>query len=345
MKITMLGTTGSGKTTYLSSLLSNLYEGAVNGFTLRPNHSKGSEIIRYIDSINTLYSKGKFPKPTTDTEFMKLSLGMYKGNKHLVNLDFIDYRGGVLDEIARDENGLKKGEIAMAILASDVNLIFIDSIILNECKDIRKARQLLGVTPITAVLTEAKKIQKEHSTGKKTKIIFVLSKADANTISSQNITEIKKEKVRLLYSTLYSEFDDESESFKIFDICTVGRDLVSTKVEWDRTNEGITYIKTTNEIKPGNICLKPKNVVSVLAQAFIEGMDNISYNIAKLSNMLEIKSNSMKPIAHIIDILFNKSSKRYEIFSIESQLEEENDQLIKLKNYIEDLQKVIEKRE
>ena len=127
MKITMLGTSGSGKTTYLSALLGILYDGAIDGFHITPCDTTDAEINRQIEEINTLYRDGKFPDGTAD-DIRNLSLSLCKNQFKLVDFDFIDYRGGALEEIAKDENSSKTQDLTTALLASDVALVFIDAI-------------------------------------------------------------------------------------------------------------------------------------------------------------------------------------------------------------------------
>lgn len=337
MKITMLGTSGSGKTTYLSALLGILYDGAVDGFNITPCDITDAEINRQIEEINTLYSYGKFPDGT-ESDIRNLSLSLCKNQLKLVDFDFIDYRGGALEEIAKDENSSRTQELTTALLASDVALVFIDAIKFDKCKNIVVARNQLGVNAITTVLLRAKNLI--SNTGKKIKVVFVLTKTDASTIDPNNIESLKN-RVKELYSNLYAQFGTESEKFTIYEISTVGRKAIQTNADWTTTPDGNRYIKVTNDITSPDLDFNSVNIISVLAQAFLDGLANIYYDVSKLKELLENKRSDFGVMKQIIDIVFHKSNKRREIFDLTQELKKNQEQLSQLKQYKGDLQRII----
>lgn len=332
MKITMLGIAGSGKTTYLSAVLGLFYEGALDGFNIRPLNTSDADVVKHIEEINTLYRTGQFPTKTAD-DIRALSLSLYKYSNKLVDFDFIDYRGGALDEIAKNENSKDVDILSTAILASDVVLIFIDAIILKECKNDVVARQQLGVLPISTVLFRAK--EDINASRKQIKVIFVLTKVDASTIAEEEIPLLKN-RVKDIYANLYAQFGDDAKGFKIIETAAVGSGNVKTTTKWKKAT-----VEVTNTITTETLDYNALNIASVLAQAFLSGIENVSYDVKKLAAILEEKKNNFGYLKQIVDFLFRRSRQRREIQSLEIELQESQDQLKALQRYRRDLQRII----
>lgn len=333
MKITMLGTSGSGKTTYLSAMLGVFYESAIDGFNVRPfNNTSDAAVVREIELINTLYRSGEFPMATADT-IRTLSLSLYKYSNKLVDFDFIDYRGGALDEIARDEKAKEVNMLSTAILASDVVLVFVDAIILKECKNDVVARRQLGVLPITTVILRARDDAKESQ--KKINVVFVLTKVDASTIDPEEIPGLKN-RVKDIYANIYAQFGDESRGFKILETAAVGSGKVKTVAKWKNAN-----VEARNTITTETLDYEPVNIATVLAQAFLSGIENVSYDVKKLAAVLEEKKSNFGYLRQMVDFLFNRSRQRREIQSLEIELQESQEQLKALQRYKKDLQRII----
>lgn len=333
MKITMLGTVASGKTTYLSAMLGIFYESAIDGFNVRPfNNTSDSAVVREIETINTLYRAGEFPVATAD-DIRTLSLSLYKYSDKLVDFDFIDYRGGALEDIAKDENVENVDILSTAILASDVVLVFVDAIILKECKNDVVARRQLGVLPITTVILRAKKEAKESQ--KKINVVFVLTKVDASTINPEEIPGLKS-RVKNIYANIYAQFGDESRNFKILETAAVGNGKVKTTAKWKNAK-----VEVKNTITTETLDYEPINIASVLAQAFLSGIENVSYDVKKLAAILEEKKSKFGYIKQMVDFLFKRSRQRREIQSLEIELRESQEQLKALQKYKKDLQHII----
>ncbi len=326
MKITMLGFTSSGKTTYLSALLGLFYQGSVDGFSFRVPNNRSAEVNKVIDRIDTLNKFGVFPDATVG-DITKLSLELYKNNNHLIDFEFIDYRGGALNDIAKNENTDATIELETTILASDVVLVFVDAVKLNECRNDNVARNYLGVLPITTVLSRAK--EEAAKSNKKIRIVFVLTKTDASTLINTSIQSLKT-RVKSLYSNLYLRFGQEADEFKIYDIGTVGKHCVQTNTQWKIEN-GIRTLICDNQITDMNF--RPFNIAAVFAQALLESINNSEYSSEILSNLLIAKESNFGKLRQLFDILFNKSSRRLEIRDIKATLEESRRNLARLKSY------------
>lgn len=339
MKITMLGTSRSGKTTYLAAMLGLLYDAAVERFNLRPFESTDVDLCNEIDRINSLYTRGEFPISTED-DIRKLSLSLYKENEKLVDFDFVDYRGGALMEIAKNENSEHTEALSTAIMVSDVVLVFVDAILLKASKFDPVARERLGVRPITTVLMRAR--QSLQGCGKKLNIMFVLTKTDASTISQVDIPELKN-RIPSIYSTIYSQFGDDSANFFIIDTAAVGRGKVRTKLQKiQATEEEAARIEGINIITARDLDYEPINIVSVLAQAFLMGIDTMSYNVEKLSELLEQKR--VKGfLNNLLDILIG-SPKRKTAKRIEYELQESREQLLTLSKHKSALSSIVSSR-
>lgn len=110
MRISMLGQSGSGKTTYMCALHEAMIENEFVGFSIVP-HTNGSNdglmAIGMLENISFCRDGQniQFPDGTVDTTFWSFDL-MYRNSK-LCDLDWIDYRGGKIDEIFDGEDEAK----------------------------------------------------------------------------------------------------------------------------------------------------------------------------------------------------------------------------------------------
>lgn len=339
MKITMLGTSRSGKTTYLAAMLGLLYDAAVDKFNLRTFESTDTALCNEIDSINSLYTRGEFPI-STDDDIRKLSLSLCKENKKLVDFDFIDYRGGALIEISKDENSEHTEKLSTAIMLSDVVMVFVDAIILNSSKFDPVARERLGVRPITTVLMRAK--QSLQECGKKLNVMFVLTKTDASTIPETEIPKLKN-RIPSLYSAIYSQFGADSANFAIIETAAVGRGKVRTKMKKKEATENeAARIEYINYITTKELDYEPINIAAVLAQAFLMGIDTMTYNTKKLADLLDQKK--VKGfIRNLLDILIG-SPKRKLAKHIEIELQKSSDQLKALSEHMPALSTIVSSR-
>lgn len=161
MKITMLGTTGSGKTVYMSAMGELFFHSTLKGYRIgnrqydREDVADDSFAYRGFEEIGSLYGDGTFPYGTTSSMIMPLEL-RYKG-EHVIDIDWIDYRGQAIAELARHNIQSSNEEVHTTLLASDVIMVFVDAAILKATKNDMTARKRTGANAISELLMRVHK--------------------------------------------------------------------------------------------------------------------------------------------------------------------------------------------
>ncbi len=328
----MLGYSNSGKTSFESAFLKECLNKDLNGLTIEG----GDSVIQHFYKINHLYEEGEFPLPTDTNDYVVLSLRLLKKSQKILDFDFIDYGGGVLEDISQHlESPLtneKLEEIKCSILVSEVVLVFIDSIELKRKTD-DTAQTAIGFLPITQILKksaeEAKKVNKAVN------VIFVLTKTDSSFIEAWEIPSLK-DRVKKMFSSSI-EGNNNIHLGGVIDIAIIGQGRVITKVKGERL---INIIKS--EYKKN---YEPKNIVSVFAMAVLAGMDNFDYNVEELSKLLKRKAKKFAGVKgflfRIMDWFMSKGQEQIEKKEISRQLKESRKQLELIQSYKKELSSLI----
>lgn len=153
MKITMVGTSGSGKTVFSAGVYSVFMKKEFEGFKIYPRGSDMSTKLigahRFSKDYNTLAMEKRWPEGTSETDLHPLDLH-YQGNR-IVNFDWIDYRGGLIDNPAIDLG--KASDVYANIAASDAVILFADSQKLTETYDPEEAALISGAEAVMRILT------------------------------------------------------------------------------------------------------------------------------------------------------------------------------------------------
>lgn len=319
MKITMLGISRSGKTSYYGSLLNELYknENGVNGFYIKGRDDiEEKKIAKIYDKIgHPLHAI--FPEfPVGTVNVNSLTLPLYKDGRLILTFDFIDYAGGDLAKIDCGEKMIE--QLTTAIELSDVSIVLVDAILLSMYQeDIKMAREKLGVNTIISVLLKAKR--ELLSSGKRIKVIFMLTKTDVMGISGE--IPYLKDRILQLYQDLFIQSIISRNDYAIFDVAVAGKGNVETTILREE-NGGFQIINAITNTPNG------KNIVSVLAKAILFAYENITYNISEISHILEEKRRRYNWFMKLIDLLFGGRRHR-DIHELECRLE---DNRIELRN-------------
>jgi hypothetical protein len=93
--ITMLGATGSGKSTFMLGMYGML-AGGIHGYFA---HAAHDEHLHLIDQWDRLHDEGKLPPPTAERP-RPYRFTFMRGIQELLNIDWLDYRGGALSDTA-----------------------------------------------------------------------------------------------------------------------------------------------------------------------------------------------------------------------------------------------------
>lgn len=147
----MVGTSGSGKTVFAAGVYAKLMKRTFEKFRIIPRGKDYSQELialhRFAIDYKSLAEK-QWPPGTTETKYFELDL-IYNG-KSIAYFDWIDYRGGFLDDPTLDPD--KASEVHANIVASDAVILFADAEAICKYEDINEATYRSGAEAIIALL-------------------------------------------------------------------------------------------------------------------------------------------------------------------------------------------------
>lgn len=338
MKITMLGKSGSGKTVYMSAMSELFYNGTIHGYSIANRQldvSYEAEIFKQFNKVNTLYQFGRFPAGTSETTVMPLEL--QKNGQRLIDIDWIDYRGDALLEMAKGENTQGNAEILAALYASDVILVFVDATVLKLCPQDITARALIGANEISNILSIAAR-------KKKMNVVFILSKIDASTINIQGDLEIFRNRITSLYSRFFSCAGRNLNSYSIIEVGALGYGNVQTTSRW--IDDGLGGVVPTFQNRVTNMAqLSTIHIASSFASALLMCIDseinNQSTNVQQITLAIDGLKNELGTMwQNIIDILFCSSRKRTTLTALFQRMQASRNELNLLQNNRMDIEAI-----
>ena len=315
MKITMLGTTGSGKTVYMSAMAELFFHGNMDGYSIG-NRNTGYEsdafVYRGFDEGNTLYQSGRFPSGTSSSLVMPLEL-RFRGTR-ILDIDWIDYRGGAIKELALGVDDPENAEIFAALIASDVVLVFVDAAVLKVCENKFAARAMVGANEISQLLSMV-------SRKKRIDVLFLLSKADSSIINIAKDLPMFQERIDMLYGKFFSDTNTSITQYNIIPVAACGYGNVQTTYKWESDGKGGQQLIFDNKVT--NFAgVNPVNVASSFAMALLKCLDRelkrLHTDAASLARELEALEKNFGPVKNLIDMLFYKSKKREHIHDLKS---------------------------
>lgn len=188
MKVTMVGKSGSGKTTYMAALHEVLGVNRVNEFYIAPTAADfrdGISKIGQFEQLSFRFRDFGFPPGTTQSTLWSFDL-LHK-NKFVSSFEWIDYRGGILEEINNpnlDSDETIKAEVDELlghISLSDSVLLFADAITLTSYNNTSERRLHSGAQVINNLF----RLYSIHNPNRKLTLMIILTKADSDLISQE----------------------------------------------------------------------------------------------------------------------------------------------------------------
>ena len=203
MRISMLGPSSAGKTTYMCALLETMVKNNFLDFSLTPycNQTENSNTLAGVGELESISflrngENLQFPIGTNETRNWRFELS-YK-NTPLFTIDWLDYKGGKVNQMFCAEKDA--AEIKKIIYYSNAVMIFIDAIQLALIEDNNICKNATGADKLVLILKDyEKKFRKE-----KTIVLFVLTKCDSTLIAE----EYKKDDYLLLIAKFRYLFKD-----------------------------------------------------------------------------------------------------------------------------------------
>lgn len=186
MKITMVGTSGSGKTAFMSGLYESLNANKMSGFHIVPAGNTLDETIVLQGKWQALALPNRnfqFPPGTARTTLWSFDLRYYE--KLVCNYEWIDYRGGILTDITSEaimNDGEKRkdvSELISHIALSNAVILFADSLMLTYYDNINHARYRSGASIINAIFEAYNQFLPDRN------LIFAIALTKADTIDDK----------------------------------------------------------------------------------------------------------------------------------------------------------------
>lgn len=182
MKVTMVGTQGSGKTAFMSGLYHSLGENKMSGFHITPAGNSLDEAVILQGKFQSLSLPNRnfeFPPGTQKSTLWNFDLRYY--DRLVGNYEWIDYRGGILTDITSDvsmsdqEKRKDVSELISHITLSNAVILFANSLMLTYYDNINQARHRSGASIINGLFETYNQFLPNRN------LIFViaLTKADA----------------------------------------------------------------------------------------------------------------------------------------------------------------------
>ncbi len=191
-RITMLGTTGAGKTCFLVGMYADM-SGGRRGFTFSTNPDDDLDLS---DKWSRLIEAGpdRWPPPTGDQP-KSYTFGFNYGFRRIMEFDWIDYRGGALSDRSTEAD---VQELKRYLKQSSCVMLCVSGEHLQENAAVARART--GIGRMNSFLTE---LREELGRQKKElpAVIIVVTKSDY--CSSRPREEIE-EQIRDLFNPLFA---------------------------------------------------------------------------------------------------------------------------------------------
>jgi len=188
--VTMLGTSGSGKSTFMLGMYAIL-AGGVRGYFAHASHDDHMQLM---DQWDLLYDDGRLPPPTPERT-RNYRFNFMQGIEPLLGIDWMDYRGGALSDRATSSD---TAELITRMAASDCVYLVLDGTVVAEwvrgmvdaaiaarsLPELGRLRRKLRVEDMTSMLLRS--INERANEGKPPPaLVVVITKMDTLTTVSK----------------------------------------------------------------------------------------------------------------------------------------------------------------
>lgn len=342
IRITMLGTTSSGKTAFLSAVYQSLIMEYRSAFHLGMNDAyKESGGYGSIESIAMLRADGTVrPFAVGTSETKKYGLILYKNNETYCEFEFIDYRGDlvrqVLPEYMESENATDDwGSVGAEMLRkqlvqSNCILLFLDAVKISQCQDPNKRMKTQMLT-FNRIFTDVLKDSVQQD------VIAVLTKIDDSYV----LPEDKENHYRGLCekaAEVCGQLAERSRSFSIIPVSAVGEgNTITREEELNGQKTRISMMKPGVFPEPLNVDLTILYACRIIMQREMEELKKeIEQDWIRLGE-LERKSSKEEKIYQRPLRIFDKADIKYQWNNF--SIKEKEAVLKKMKDSIDDIER------
>lgn len=217
LRITVIGTSGSGKTTFSAGVYAQCMSKTFNNFKIWDATNSDSNVSKFRKRYRTLYTERKFPGQNMEREKKDYRFKLLYRNRKIVNFSWIDYRGELLDDPETDPE--KADEIYQWIEDSDAVLLFVDGEVIAHTEDLGEAAIASGADAVRDILSG----YSIKNPGARLTFLIVITKVDAvDQHWRENNYQRLEEKTESIFASLFEEIDDEPWQGGIVAVSTIG---------------------------------------------------------------------------------------------------------------------------
>ena len=204
---TVLGRSGSGKTTYMAALYDSIGQSRVSNFYISPTAESFRDSVIKAGAFAQISLESRnyqFPMGTDQTT--EWSFDLFQRAKLICNFQWMDYRGGILDEAfspdiqTNSEKRSEVDELLGRLAISHVVFIFADAIVLTNYRNVSERRRRTGADVINTIIRS----YASHYPHRPMTIVIIVSKSDSDLIGE----EWRNDDYRLLTDCAIETFDD-----------------------------------------------------------------------------------------------------------------------------------------
>ena len=318
INIAMVGISGSGKSSFLSSLNQIFTLSSVNGITILPRNDENQNDFFTIGKLSSFSINDDIGTDRTTIYKLKLKVD----SDILCNFNFIDYRGGVLvDMFKPNKSKEEKQEIEKTkeyIKNSDAILVLADSILLSNNTGMSK-NKLIGADKINPLFN----IFEDNLSKKQMSFLILLTKSDSDAILKEDklnnyssLANKALESFNVVYECAKRHVKD-NWNFGILPITCIGEGNSITNEVQNNGKEKIYVSKLKENIDPA-----PKNIDIAILSSIVNALrykieeykdenDKLDKYIKELREEKDnIKILNGSKYKHYVESYLNKSSNK-----------------------------------
>lgn len=341
IRITMLGISGSGKTSFLSGVYQTMIMDSFHGLSLVPSIDSGNSYqqIGQIADIALINRKDfDFADGTLETTIFPLTL--QNRGKEICRFDFTDYAGGDVLNILNARGDMSSGAKALKnqLLGSDAVLVFADATVLCQGKNVVEWQQMTGATKINPLFN----LLNREMGDRPLTVLFVLTKTDDERIPKEmkhNNFAVLSERAVQTFGMIYQMVQNHVQdgwSFGVIPVSAIGEGNYRLNSTCDSEGKLIMrpVIKEGHAPQPYNI---ETSLVYAVACILSQWKEEVNREKESLTQRLieEGRNNT------IIGNLFSRWKKRprpeEKVTGILNEIEEKNREIMTLSEQMNDL--------